>query len=394
MTQLFEIQTIEGKGVGFVATKEIKRGTVIFTESPQLDLALEEKGKIYDVEFNPILLEKVMSSFNRMKKTDQEDYLKLHNNFDHIHSLPPQKYSLLKTELEMRRLSLNSIEANKEKAEEMIKIFNIYGSNAFLNGVYLKMSRLNHSCRPNAEICSDSDVSKPLNIRAMSKIETGEEIFISYKFALVSMNRKERREFLIDRKHFVCHCRFCFEDAEDENDLKFYGMFRELENLKIDRGVGSATFEADDSYQAYIDCRKGVDLCKELYKLGKEKNLSPQVLFDILVDGFNFATIGFFPNCEHEAKERFRNDCGTFVKAAGKFRKILANSILVDPEVGRMQQILRNDYYKREMAEVFRDDRPGGPESTPPGWNRVTDMSQLDFPKLSVEDIATLMKRK
>jgi len=393
MTQLFEIQTIEGKGVGFVATKDIKRGTVIFTESPQLDLALEEKGKIYDVEFNPILLEKVVSSFNRMKKTDQEDYLKLHNNFDNIHSLPPKKYSLLKTELEMRRLSLNSIEANKEKAEEMIKIFNIYGSNAFLNGVYLKMSRLNHSCRPNAEICSDSDVSKPLNIRAMSKIEAGEEIFISYKFALVSMNRKERQEFLIDRKHFVCHCRFCFEDSEDENDLKFYGMFRELENLKIDRGVGSVTFESDDSYQAYLDCRKGVDLCKELYKLGKEKNLSPQVLFDILVDGFNFATIGFFPNCEDEAKERFRNDCGTFVKAAGKFRKILANSI-VDPEVGRMQQILRNDYYKREMAEVFRDDRPGGPESTPPGWNRVTDMSQLDFPKLSVEDIATLMKRK
>jgi hypothetical protein len=47
MTQLFEIQTIEGKGVGFVATKDIKRGTVIFSESPQLDLALEEKGKIY-----------------------------------------------------------------------------------------------------------------------------------------------------------------------------------------------------------------------------------------------------------------------------------------------------------------------------------------------------------
>ena len=70
-----------------------------------------------------------------------------------------------------------------------------------------------------------------------------------------------------------------------------------------------------------------MDLCKELYKLGKEKNLSPQVLFDILVDGFNFATIGFFPNCEDEAKEKFRNDCSTFVKAAGKFRKILANSI-------------------------------------------------------------------
>ena len=141
------------------------------------------------VEFNPILLEKVVSSFNRMKKTDQEDYLKLHNNFDHIHSLPPQKYSILKTELEKRRLFLNSIEANKEKAEEMIKIFNIYGSNAFLNGVYLKMSRLNHSCRPNAEI-SDFDVSKPLNIKAMSKIKAGEEICIYYDFTMMSMNRQ------------------------------------------------------------------------------------------------------------------------------------------------------------------------------------------------------------
>ena len=63
--------------------------------------------------------------------------------------------------------------------------------------------------------------------------------------------RKERQEFLIDRKHFVCHCRFCLDDAEDENYLKFYGMFRELQNLKIDRGIGSDTFESDDSCQAY-----------------------------------------------------------------------------------------------------------------------------------------------
>ena len=64
--------------------------------------------------------------------------------------------------------------------------------------------------------------------------------------------RKERQDFLIDRMHFVCHCRFCFEDLEDENDLKFYGMFREHEKLKIDRGVGSPTFESDDSDQAYL----------------------------------------------------------------------------------------------------------------------------------------------
>ena len=38
MTQLFEIKEVEGKGLGWVATKNIKRGTVIFTEKPQLAL--------------------------------------------------------------------------------------------------------------------------------------------------------------------------------------------------------------------------------------------------------------------------------------------------------------------------------------------------------------------
>ena len=38
MTQLFEIKEIKGKGLGWVATKNIKRGTVIFTEKPQLAL--------------------------------------------------------------------------------------------------------------------------------------------------------------------------------------------------------------------------------------------------------------------------------------------------------------------------------------------------------------------
>ena len=38
MTQLFEIREVEGKGLGWVATKNIKRGTVIFTEKPQLAL--------------------------------------------------------------------------------------------------------------------------------------------------------------------------------------------------------------------------------------------------------------------------------------------------------------------------------------------------------------------
>ena len=65
---------------------------------------------LQDVEFDPILLEKVMSAFDQMSKNDQEEYLKLYNSFDHIQSLPAQKHADLKEDLEMRRKILNSIE--------------------------------------------------------------------------------------------------------------------------------------------------------------------------------------------------------------------------------------------------------------------------------------------
>ena len=43
MTQVFEVKKIDGKGLGWVANKNIKRGSVIFTENPQLEFSLEQK---------------------------------------------------------------------------------------------------------------------------------------------------------------------------------------------------------------------------------------------------------------------------------------------------------------------------------------------------------------
>jgi len=123
----------------------------------------------------------LMSAFDQMSKNDQEEYLKLYNSFDHIQSLPAQKHADLKEDLEMRRKILNSIEENSEKVEKMMKIFCIYQSNVTINGVYIKKSRLNHSCRPNSEVYCESDVSKPLNVKTLFTIRAGEEITISYK---------------------------------------------------------------------------------------------------------------------------------------------------------------------------------------------------------------------
>ena len=36
-----KVKKIDGKGLGWVANKDIKRGSVIFTENPQLELSLD-----------------------------------------------------------------------------------------------------------------------------------------------------------------------------------------------------------------------------------------------------------------------------------------------------------------------------------------------------------------
>ena len=66
-----EVVAIEGKGLGCVATKDIKKNTLILQEIPQIFLKHDIKE-----EFESWVT-KLMYQFNRMSKNDQKDYLKL-----------------------------------------------------------------------------------------------------------------------------------------------------------------------------------------------------------------------------------------------------------------------------------------------------------------------------
>ena len=116
-----------------------------------------------------------MSAFNRMNKSDQEEFLTLYNKFENLKSLPPSKMEF------QNRVKgyFYSMEQNKEKAEKMFKILNIYVTNMYsLTGVYLKISRINHSCRANA-------VFGKGEIRAVYKIEEGQEINLDYAMVII-----------------------------------------------------------------------------------------------------------------------------------------------------------------------------------------------------------------
>ena len=66
-----EVVAIEGKGLGCVATRDIKKNTLILQEIPQIFLKHDIKE-----EFESWVT-KLMYQFNRMSKKDQKDFLKL-----------------------------------------------------------------------------------------------------------------------------------------------------------------------------------------------------------------------------------------------------------------------------------------------------------------------------
>ena len=123
---------------------------------------------------------------------------------------------------------------------------------------------------------------------------------------------------------FLCTCDFCQKDDENENDFAFYEKFakiyKEAENLKIDR---------INTFQSVSNCRKEVDLYKELYKISREKNIPPTALSEILQRGFDASNTGYeickeeFKDCHFKVyliiEEEFKNDCKHFAMISEKY---------------------------------------------------------------------------
>ena len=141
---MYEVKQIEGKGLGLVAIKDISKGSLILKETPQMPRikgveppnpnvpgSIEAQEKALK-----IWMEKVVSLFNEMDFADQDEYMKLHHGDENSFFLKPK-----------------AMEYDQEKADEILqinKILSIYVRNNFRNGLSIKTSRLNHSCKPNA----------------------------------------------------------------------------------------------------------------------------------------------------------------------------------------------------------------------------------------------------
>jgi len=260
MDSVYKVLPIEGKGLGCVASRELKLGKLILQEIPQFVVPENTIKNELSVEFMSVL----MDTFKNMSKTDQEQFLKLHNRFIGDDKL--DKF-------------LNEEKSKNQEAckmlEEAIQIYGIYKTNTFFNDVLIKFSRFNHSCDSNGEIVWKNREKKEIEIRAASKINYGDEITINYNIVQNDLKKfKERQELLSKIWGFDCNCNLCEREQVNSDDDKydeFENFSKEARERHLER-KNNSTSMTDAKLNREIFCYK------EMYKFAKEKRAPRQYL--------------------------------------------------------------------------------------------------------------------
>ncbi|KAJ5504193.1 hypothetical protein N7463_007067 [Penicillium fimorum] len=132
------------------------------------------------------------------------------------------------------------------------------GSGSRIGGIYPTISRINHSCLPNAHNSWDS-ASGHENIYAVRFIGAGEEITISYDHGGPS---DERRRHLKDAFDFDCDCSICSRQLDELQQSDERG--REI--TRLDSEIGNALRVLQSPKDCLKDCQVMLQILEEEYE--------------------------------------------------------------------------------------------------------------------------------
>ena len=180
----YEIEEIEGKGLGLVATWGLDAGDLIFAEAPQLSFEAESS----------VGMQQVREQFGRLPSKVQQEIMDLEDAWSS----------------NGRKTLRGIIETNGIECETA-------GPSTNSKAVCLDLSRLNHSCNANCDY-SWNQREKQMEVYAQTAIAEGEELSISY--IDIREPRQVRQQMLQDNWQFRCCCSVCSRRAHIESDKR------------------------------------------------------------------------------------------------------------------------------------------------------------------------------
>ncbi|KAB8240515.1 hypothetical protein BDV35DRAFT_118881 [Aspergillus flavus] len=220
---LYTIRSIAGKGKGLVAAERIVKGTRLLSEAPIF--------RVHRGISNMKTLEGVVENeVQRLTTGQKAAFFDLTNIYggDHSESLGIARTNVLP----------------------------LVGSDDASGGLFLDASRINHSCRHNAQNTWNENIGE-LTVHALRDIDPGQEITISY---LTSTSEfAERQRHLEEKFKFKCKCELCSLPV-----VKRELSDKRLTNIQgIDRFIGAAFLDGVDPVAVLNILRMMFDLFEE-----------------------------------------------------------------------------------------------------------------------------------
>jgi len=233
---MFKIEPVPGKGYGCIAQVDINKGERILREKPVLYINTHLRSIHFKfIEENSKIDNNIKGEENVQKEKDKNEFLNVVNEFWGLDDCNQKKI----LELSHERNKNNDeaiLEAFKDFDKELPyetfhRICNIYATNTFNNGIFLTMSRFNHSCWPNAE-CFWNSETKTRDLVSLDYIKNGEEI--NHNYLQRSHFRNRRQTLLLSKWNIHCDCRLC---SINEHDDFYRKEFITLESQLLDKCI-------------------------------------------------------------------------------------------------------------------------------------------------------------
>lgn len=202
---MYEIRSSLNKGFGVFACQLIPRGTRIFSEAPLVALRPDQSHR------------DLYSAFKVISAHRQRELLQLSTHVTTGLSLSRWGealwYSLRTIFTDVHGGWRSPVQAGSGSLSEHVRILSVFRNNSFMvstphikQAVFPRISRLNHSCVPNAQGNFHPGLGK-FNVHALKDIGDGEEVSISY--LPESGSPREARQEALNGWGFACACEAC-----------------------------------------------------------------------------------------------------------------------------------------------------------------------------------------
>ncbi|KAH9871121.1 hypothetical protein J1614_006695 [Plenodomus biglobosus] len=227
--EVFTITHSYKKGLGVFATHDLEVGDIVMRETPTIRIEPPQVRKGHPYPMSAIS-QRVQEQFQ---------------------SLPSE------SQAEIMSLTFHATTMEKETQDRLGLIFrtNAYNTGTDI-GLFPKIARINHSCRPNTSYYWSEKLNKRI-VFASRKIKKGEEFSVSYIPLLLTRDERQRR---LKQYGFKCGCDVCSQDqagiqVSDARRVELRESFLKLEsNLSMaipqsKKGKGQARERAEASFR-------------------------------------------------------------------------------------------------------------------------------------------------